>query len=204
MGNNTIHAQRFIQVLEPPDLSPINYETGAPCLFAFVCLLVCLFVGSPAGQQTVRQHFTVTRQLTCCEDQTGDIRDVHNQSHLLDRTKASSLVKWAGTMTKSSMSQEEEFLLLPPPPDESLRRKPAASWVGEARALARRCCPSARDCCMETRRRRSEEEEPSNRLRNTEEAHEPAGRPGGRWRSCCRSWRRQSWESRSWTPRESL
>ena len=42
-------------------------------------------------------------------------------------------------MTKSSVSQEDEFLLLPPPPDESLRRKPVASWVGEARALARKC-----------------------------------------------------------------
>ena len=65
-----------------------------------------------------------------------------------------SLVKWAGTMTKSSVSQEEEFLLLPPPPDESFRRKPAASWVGEAWALARSCWISARDCCSD-----SEEEE---------------------------------------------
>lgn len=64
--------------------------------------------------------------------------------------RVSSPVKWAGTITKSSVSQEEEFLLLPPAPDESFKRKPAASWVGEAGTLERRCWVSARDCCSGT------------------------------------------------------
>lgn len=60
------------------------------------------------------------------------------ESHLLG--------KFAGTMTKSSVSQEE-FLLLPSPPAESFSKKPGESWVGEVSALARICWISPRDCC---------------------------------------------------------